>query len=1077
MSLLQRQLAAAAAAAASLGIAAPAAGAAPASPLAAAITAPAAGALVSAKQVPVRLRVGPKVTRIRVFAGTTELTNRFTRRGRVWGATLPRTVLGRGTNRLLVQAYEGSRAGGTDARSFTVVRPAPKLMTVRTGASAPAGGLLAAKPAVSVAGSIPVTVTTRTPTIARLTVNGHRVADLRAERALKSHSWLVSARDGLRTGANAFRIDSYAGDGRHAVKRWTVRRGARLPLAEAGPHERVVNSGRWLRLNASASRATQKGAKLSYRWQVVSAPKGAKPVLSAASSAKPRFKPDVPGVYQLALRATHVRPGAASAASAGSSAQDLVTVDAAPAIGKQGLFVDTSLQGDPAYGRNHIPWDTMYLDDQPYPSFTDGAPDEFVQLDESTLAVVASGTHADVAPADGTITIGVWQGTTVPYSADQYGSEIWFGTKVVARNVSPNAPAPGTGNPTTNLHGWIQPASGSADATWVDSDMLTLATRAQGSTPTTNTMDVGGTAYTSSLPAGATGGFQLLILDNAGQPTADPTVYPITGDPDETQANEDLLAAKLDQAAKNEVTILVQGFGDVGSIASGSKLSNALGAIGARTDVLQMLNGSSDPQGAAYSLVAGLDAQSNVSDWKAKETSFERTKTGGSFTGLLVRDPQADDYIPLIGDPAKPDALGASRYATLPFLYSAPTSWSDSVRDNGALRAATPGEQAAMRYIAAYAGKQNDWTADECGDPRADAIRAYYCHLGDSDLSDLSNDVAGITYDASDGSANGYSATDFATAQHTYEGEITDVKSVHDGIANYQTIFGADGVDAIVDADTIAQKIQAQLYSATQPVTDNTYDVMEGALTVLSGVPDVGTPAAYLAGLFAMGSAILPDTSGDPSLPNQVELTQANAAANLTQYYKAASNQLGTFGDYIVEDPAKLMQLAAMFKTGPLALTASSKVDLENVAEFGTQQFLWGTLLGTTYAEWTAPTATLPLNPTCDYGGAAYTPFSNVADSGHWQWQAPNQPAGIDHWWMGVNYTSTPDRWMMRPNAGLPRTITDPLFTAVNASRAPSQQTAIGAVMPYFALTYLPFKSVDILSNPEKQTFGCFNGG
>lgn len=188
-----------------------------------------------------------------------------------------------------------------------------------------------------------------------------------------------------------------------------------------------------------------------------------------------------------------------------------------------------------------------------------------MQLDESTLAVVASGTHADVAPADGTITIGVWQGTTVPYSADQYGSEIWFGNKVVARNVSPNAPAPGTGNPTTNLHGWIQPASGSADATWVDGDMLTLDTRAQGSSPTTNTMDVGGTAYTSSLPAGATGGFQLLVLDNAGQPT----VYPITGDPDETQANEDLLAAKVNEAAKNEVTILVQGFGNVGSIASG----------------------------------------------------------------------------------------------------------------------------------------------------------------------------------------------------------------------------------------------------------------------------------------------------------------------------------------------------------------------------------------------------------------------------------------------------------------------------------------------------------------------------
>jgi len=134
-----------------------------------------------------------------------------------------------------------------------------------------------------------------------------------------------------------------------------------------------------------------------------------------------------------------------------------------------------------------------------------------VQLDEQTLAVVASGTHADVAPADGVITIGVWQGTTVPYTSDQYGSRVWIGTNRVALNSTSAAPNADAGNWNSSCTAGFQPATGSSDkATWVDSDMLTLDTHAAGSSATSNTIDVGGAPYTSALPGGAKGGLQLL---------------------------------------------------------------------------------------------------------------------------------------------------------------------------------------------------------------------------------------------------------------------------------------------------------------------------------------------------------------------------------------------------------------------------------------------------------------------------------------------------------------------------------------------------------------------------------------
>jgi hypothetical protein len=1077
------KLAAALAAAATMATTATSAQAATVTARGAAISSPTAGKLLTRGRLTVRLRTGSKVTRIRAFDGATEVTNHFRRSGRTWSATLPRSVLRSGTNRLVVQAFAGKRAGGTDAVSFIVARSAPRLMKVSTGAPAQAASAVAGTPtpdpaAALATAAVPVTITSKTPTIARLTVNGHRVRDLHARQATRRHTWIVSAGDGLHVGANAFSVESYGRDGRHATKRWTVRRGAALPLADAGPSERTVTAGKTLRLDASASRATRRGAKLRYRWRIVSAPKGAKPVLRNATAVKPTFKPDVPGVYRLALSATHVTPGKASAASVGSAAQDIVTVDAAPAFGSQGLYVDTGLFGSAALGgRNHVPYDTLYIGDQPYRTFTDSAPDEFVQLDEQTLAVVASGTHADVAPADGVITIGVWQGTTVPYTSDEYGSAVWIGTNRVALNSTSAAPDADAGNWNSVLHGWLQPATGSSDkATWVDSDMLTLDTHAAGSSATSNTINVGGATYTGALPDGATGGFQLLVLGNMALLAADPVLYPLTGDADQDQAYEDLLAAKINAAAVGDVTIVVQGIGAVPSIPAGSKLSNALVGIGANANVLSRLNSTSDAQGAAYSLVAGAHTASNLHAWQARETSFERTQTGGSFTGLVVRDEHSDNYVPLIGDSAKADAAGASRYQSLPDLYSAPTAWTDSVRAGSGLREATAGEQAAMRYVSSYVAGQNGWTVDECHDPRADAVRQYYCHLGDSDLTQLSSHIAGISYSATDAAANGYTATDFSTAQSTYESEIADVESIHDGIAGYQSIFGADKIDAVVDGNQIAQTIQTQLYSASQTVTDNTYDVMEGALTVLSGVPDVGSAAAYMAGLFAVGSALLPDANDTPDLPNAVEFSQANAGTTIASYYKGASSQLGTFADDMVQDPAKLQTMAAAFRAGPLSLTSSVETHLENMAEYGTKQFLWGTLLGTTYAEWTAPTTTLSRNPSCFLSSKNYTPFSNVGDSGYWEWQAPNQPTGTDRWWMAVNRGSKPSISVIGTNAGLPATITDPLFKPVDATQSSDKSPNVGAVMPYFALNYLPFKVVPVVYDPEKENYGCVPG-
>src|SRR5262249_55962699 len=149
-----------------------------------------------------------------------------------------------------------------------------------------------------------------------------------------------------------------------------------------------------------------------------------------------------------------------------------------------------------------------------YTSTVPNGEDIFVQLDDQSLAPIATGTDATITPRAGTITIGVWDEHPIA-GTDAQGSRVWIGTAMVANNTTPNNPGSGSGNPTANLHGWLQPrptgtSTVTRTASWVDSDMLQVQTRAADSTPTSNSIAVNGNEYTSTLPSGDVGGFQML---------------------------------------------------------------------------------------------------------------------------------------------------------------------------------------------------------------------------------------------------------------------------------------------------------------------------------------------------------------------------------------------------------------------------------------------------------------------------------------------------------------------------------------------------------------------------------------
>ncbi|MDA0180118.1 hypothetical protein OJ997_07415 [Solirubrobacter phytolaccae] len=1032
-----------------LGVVAPAAEADASAPSGASIVAPGANDFVGTDDVRVRVRAGAKVTAIQAFNGTHDVTRRFKRHGRVWSAKLPRSVITPGTNKLVVHALAGKRSGEATTITFIAGRASASPLKLRSGRTVKAG-------------QIPVAIATPTAARAELRVNGTRVASARNGVAAKKHEWLVSRQDGLRAGRNTLTVRTYDQDGRHATKRWTVTRPAGAPFAEAGPQSRTAKAGRWLKLDGSAS----KGRKLAYAWRVVEAPDGAKPRLRGARSSTPRFMPDRAGTYRLALRATHRGQARASAASAAS--EDVVTVYTAPTFGSQGLYVDTALTLGSAA--------SISYGGESYAAASPTSPDLFLQIEPATLTVKQTGDHTQITPQAGMITIGVWTNATVPYTTNQHGSMVWIGTQLVAHNSS-------VGTPVSNLRGWLTPTTPTGvTAKWVGADYLQVQTRTANPDATQNTMSINGTAYSAALPAGAIAGYHALALDNAGAPRWS-NLYPIYGVAGTDTAIENLLAVELKAQAAQGGTLLIQGFGNLPSVAQGSELGAQLDALGGRSDVAYRLNGTHDANGGAYALIAALRSKGLLFGWHGEEASFERTG-GGALTALLWRDAEANDYIVQHADDADISA-GPNRYQYLPLIYGAPTAYTNVIRDadNDALVSATPGQSAAMAAIVAYA-IQHRWTVSDPGSKcpgDLDAIRASYCTTSSQDLQNLKDGITNQlpAYTTTDA----YTQQDLTDARINFENEIADVATVQADLATYANLYAVKGsLQAIVDANVIGQTIeenkQLTLMSQGSTSTD-TLNMINASLAMISAFPDVGFMASFVGGMSAMAQSVASADNPTPTIANEVELTEANALATVAATYSGAAGRFGDIGNYLVQDPQKLLTVAYALSKGELTLTPDRQEDLSASATYGMRQFLWGTILSTSYGAFIADPA-LGSNPECSYGlSNEWYPMKGLGATGnsHWAWATPDTGGKAFNWWIAMLQTSDPLQYAYtHTGIGLPTTVTDPLFSPINPALPVDQQVNVGAVAPYFWIDYLPFntlRAVNTASDPN-PTKGCF---
>lgn len=522
------------------------------------------------------------------------------------------------------------------------------------------------------------------------------------------------------------------------------------------------------------------------------------------------------------------------------------------------------------------------------------------------------------------------------------------------------------------------------------------------------------------------------------------------------------------------------GFRRAAGRADSTTLANVIQNImGGRADVVSRFNGKSDSMGGVYALItAPYTAPDGTLTRRIKENSFERTGTG-SLNALLVRDSAQNDYIPLVSDTGAPDAVspqfGTARNQLLPLIYSAPSSWSNWIPQNGSLGPATPAQQAAFNDILATVTSKKwvDSSQDNelCTDA-PDVLRGYYCNSTATLLTVLLDEISDqLEFDADLAAKNGYTEKDFETVQRALEAEVGNAAKIRAALDNYQSIFGTSDITAAFDAAPIGTAIKKAVGDSTQTTRAETLNVI-GAMTSMAGAfPEISAPLTFISGSFSLMSDVLPATASDVALPGAVQISQDSAAAELAADYLTASGDLDDSGDYLASDPVKLMQGGELLGAS-YVLSGDDKKSAQILGAYGAQQFLWGTMLAPAYGTWFGKSS-LGTNPAC-YGPEFFinspndmgNPFSNMDPAAIW-------PSGIGigdqndtyNWYFGLN----PQNDLYKDSQALPKNITDLLFGAIDPTTAPTGRPPVGSppgtsdlapagvVMPYWALTYLPF--------------------
>ncbi len=809
----------------------------------------------------------------------------------------------------------------------------------------------------------------------RVYLNGLRVDGAFSQQGHEVLAQL-GADDGLRFGSNLVQIlvdktHPYKRQSSYDIESRTVYIDRDAPIASAGA-DRTITQGDIAELNGRATKLPPGWTRRSFRWTILTAPKGSKAKLRDASGSQPTLAPNRPGRYEVrvSVRGTLTGPrprptsdlGAQDAAATGVS-NDTATVTVLPDIPPAGLRLDT-LSGN-AYDDRQ-----MLLDGKPVPGTSAPSTNvNYAVIDRRTLEVKTSGSvEGDVAGIQqlGTIIDGYtgsldylvvlnWysfrydigaernaldtvlqkigsdkltdeqRGAIEPYDSEgpsKHGSAVG-----VAGAPAGSAFVTFAHDYTDNgggMSGYLRLNGVTGKYDFVFTDPVDFNTEPNqtktDSSPAQLTFKVGGSSYTDPNPGGGVSGFHLLILDANTLQEQDQGVYTTNAADGAEQPTEvQRLVSRLSYFNLYYAgsLVMLQAFGAPhGNDGPWDEVAKDIERLGGTRQVFDALNavdprplnGEDPHRKGPYALVGRVGETAPPA-----EQSYSLNGLPGQLTGVLMRAHDGG-YEPMIAAPARSDGESPVNTELIDIANNVHHDF-PAFKDTKGKPVAVAHAAAVQKFLGGRAVTGLCSAAALVCDIRTSYYKNYRANWS-STQDDLTNAKAKC---AKPPPGSGFTASECEGIRVQLRDEVSMVAKVtqYFGPLGLQQPFGATGVSALANLTEISQEIN----DAVKPVpADNTTSnnlAMIGQ--ILFPTPTTPYPGVFssLSAAFSL-AAYFTKENGSPNLIGpQVTTAASKLGVELADRYQQAGDHLDDLGRLIVSDYGKLTAVASKVDAQP----------------------------------------------------------------------------------------------------------------------------------------------------------------
>lgn len=227
-------------------------------------------------------------------------------------------------------------------------------------------------------------------------------------------------------------------------------------------------------------------------------------------------------------------------------------------------------------------------------------------------------------------------------------------------------------------------------------------------------------------------------------------------------------------------------------------------------------------------------------------------------------------------------------------------------------------------------------------------------------------------------SGEGFTRADFSAVRTELSKELDDVATVEQLITTLQTPFGSPAVNPATDAQSIAGDVISDLPTPSTPATSADLSIVGSVFDAAALVPEVGDALGAVGAVLDFASAVT-QSNGTTRPYWQVQAAADSIGSVVQQRLATMSGAAGQLEEILVSDYGKL-STAATNANGPWGVSEAGLQQEESTLQLGIEQWMWTSIAPAAFTLDTFP----PGNPSqlkCEINilGDAWYPWAQAA--------------------------------------------------------------------------------------------------